>query len=125
MKKDNTMNDNAVDKMVSYLAYFSEKNKWVSDDCLGPILDYSDEIDNFMKDFYDTKFWYNFKWSEWEEGREYIKNPELISELDITTLRMLLTSIMRAERFSDGVLLDNIENGVIKNILFKLKEIKE
>jgi hypothetical protein len=77
-----------------------------------------------MKDFYDTKFFYNFKWSEWEEGREYIKNPELISELDITTLRMLLTSIMRAERFSDGVLLDNIENGVIKSILHRLKELQ-
>jgi hypothetical protein len=27
--------------------------------------------------------------------------------------------------FSDGVLLDNIENGVIKNILSRLKDIKE
>ena len=68
-----------------------------------------------------------FDWMNWEEGRESLGNENFdFSKVDIITLCKFLTCIIRLDRFSEGHLVANFENGtienIIKNLSFKLKE---
>jgi hypothetical protein len=63
-----------------------------------------------------------FDWGTWDEGREILheKNPDF-EQLDAVTLCKLITAIVRNDRFCDGVLVENFENGVIPKIILSLK----
>lgn len=68
-----------------------------------------------------------FDWMNWEEGREILADENYdYSTLDIITLCKLLTCIIRLDRFSEGNLVANFENGtmqkIISNLNSKMKE---
>jgi len=63
-----------------------------------------------------------FNWLNWKEGRDILEDNESnYSQLDIETLCKLLAVILRADRFSEGYLVDCFEDGIILNILKGLK----
>ena len=129
MKVEQTqLTDESISKIIAYLPYFLEDNKfgeWSGGDKVDgviqmPHLEYSDKVIEFLKLLYGTKFLVNFDWGSWDEGRDIIGSPELIQQADLLTLRMLLTAIVRNDRFCNGALLSAIENGIIQEILNRL-----
>lgn len=63
-----------------------------------------------------------FDWMNWEKGSEILSTEDYdFSTLDIITLCKLLTCIIRLDRFSDGNLIANFENGTIEKIITTLK----
>jgi len=73
------------------------------------MLCYSEEVNEFVKDFYKSNLVYNFNWSEWQnEALNYFEKPELLKNVDIEIIRKLLTLHVRKERFCEGHLIDKI-----------------
>jgi len=65
-----------------------------------------------------------FDWPEWEEGIKMLKDKDAdFSNLDLTTLVKLLTTAVRADRFSMGLLMSKFSDGTILNILYRLRAV--
>lgn len=124
------INKKDIEILLQYIPYFSENHKFAEwkggeKDKNGiislPYLVYSDEVTKFIKLLYKTSFIVQFNWSKWEEGKKIINDKNLIDQVDFLTLRMLMTLILRSERFIEGNLLGYIEDGTILRILKRLK----
>ena len=83
-----------------------------------PYWDWSEITQKFVKVMYDLNLVINFDWMEWKEGSTMLQNenPDF-STIDSVTLCKLLTTIIRADRFNDGFLIGNFENGNILKIV--------
>lgn len=66
---------------------------------------------------YDNGFITDFDWTKWEPAEEIFKNHKLIKSLELLDIEFLLTTIIRKERFCEGVLMNAIDNGMILSIL--------
>ena len=59
-----------------------------------------------------------FDWGEWDEGRQMAGNPEFdYDSVGIPAKCMLITAIIRNDRFCDGALISAFESGLILRIL--------
>ncbi len=74
----------------------------------------------------ELKLEIDFDWMAWAEGKTMLDNKNQDFDfLDLLSLCKLLTRIIRAERFNDGYLVDNLENGNILKILKAIKRNRE
>jgi hypothetical protein len=82
----------------------------------------SEIVEEFRTLYYEMELHVPFDWSTWEEGKQIISDPETdFSQLDLLTLLKLLTAVLRSDHFSEGVLVEYFENGVMGKILKALK----
>ena len=87
-----------------------------------PFWDWTEITTRTVKVIYDLKLVLNFDWSKWEEGKTILQNKQPdFNKLDSVTLCKLLTTIIRADRFNDGILVSNFEDGNILKIIKALK----
>ncbi|MBN2699158.1 MAG: hypothetical protein JXR52_10055 [Bacteroidales bacterium] len=78
----------------------------------------SEIIYKFQEIFYDISIMVGFDWGSWEEGKEMINNKDFdYGTLDIPTKCKIITTIVRANRFSEGFLVRCFENGLVLNVL--------
>jgi Family of unknown function (DUF6508) len=83
-----------------------------------PYLDDTEVVDDVLEKIYELQLLPVFDWTSWEEGKSLINNhANDYTHLDTITLCKLLTTIIRADKFNDGFLVMNFENGVIPKIL--------
>jgi hypothetical protein len=80
-------------------------------------------VDEFLSIMYDENLIINFDWPSWEEGKRIMSQGNFIG-LDSFTLMKLLTAIVRSDRFNEGNLVANFENGNILKILQELENSK-
>jgi len=120
--------------LLDYISYFSnEENEfykvfpWKKENNVikvGGFL-YSTTTKEFMKKVTETGFIFIGDYKDWTEGISYdidtIKN--IIALSDIERLRKILTYYIRHERFHDGIFASAIKDGIILNILMRLKDI--
>ena len=67
-----------------------------------------------------------FDWPAWkEEAQTLMENPDALAKADLPTLRKLVTTHVRAERFNEGHLASQFKSGHLLAILQRLKEIRE
>jgi hypothetical protein len=67
-----------------------------------------------------------FDWPAWkEEATTLMENPDALRKADLPTLRKLITTHLRAERFNEGHLAAQFENGHLLGILERLREIRD
>lgn len=81
---------------------------------------------DFVQALYDQQVVFSFDWTSWqEEARRYVSDPEALETADALTLRKLLTTHVRKDRFVEGHFVGMLECGHITAILRRLKEIRE
>jgi hypothetical protein len=86
---------------------------------------WSVELRMFHRAVFDNGFVYPFDWGSWQErAEELIDNPSLLAEADLQTLRMLLTTHIRKERFCEGHLPMMIRTGHMTALLERLRELR-
>ena len=86
----------------------------------------TDIIREFVNIVNELKLEIDFDWMAWAEGKTMLDNKNQDFDcLDLLSLCKLLTRIIRAERFNDGYLVDNFENGNILKILKAIKRNRE
>ena len=87
---------------------------------------YSPEVDAFVAALYAQDLLLVFDWPSWRaEAQRYLSQPEALETADLTTLRKLLTTHVRADRFSEGHLAGVLQSGHITAILRRLKAIRD
>ncbi|MHB2018685.1 MAG: DUF6508 domain-containing protein [Candidatus Xenobia bacterium] len=89
-----------------------------------PYLRYHDTVNRFVAALYEHG-WVDptFNWTAWHGARQYVFDPELLKQADVETLRRLLTTHVRQERFVEGHLANLFDQGYIVAILRRLREL--
>lgn len=66
----------------------------------------------------------DFNWGAWQdEARRILASPETIALADMQTIRQLLTTLVRAEKFASGALAEAVRDKSLLNILRRLGEL--
>ncbi|PWN06734.1 DUF6508 domain-containing protein [Rhodohalobacter mucosus] len=77
-----------------------------------------DVVTEFLEAVYTIPIINDFNWGGWDEGRAMASNRNFdYDTVDIPTKCMLITAIVRNDRFCDGALVDTFEDGTILRIL--------
>lgn len=69
-----------------------------------------------------------FDWPEWSKSAEaegFLANHNTIDTATPQQLERLITAIVRSDRFSEGFLLENLQNGVVLLIARRATALKE
>lgn len=79
----------------------------------------------FVRTLYDQDVIIGFDWPAWKQsrGRELYDDPRELASADLDDLRRMLTTLVRQDRFVEGLLLAEIENGFVTRILERVAEI--
>ena len=79
-------------------------------------------VQRFQSTVYEIGIILDFDWAHWDEGKKILANPKTdFNKLDIKTLCMLITTIVRNDRFCEGSLVDAFEDGTMLRLLKALK----
>jgi hypothetical protein len=105
-----------------YITCFSKEDEvfgeWIIRDKQMPFLKYSSMVSIFVEEFYDSELID----TDYNNTLEKFDIEDQNSWDELWKLRAMLTYIIRSERFGEGIILKNIENGTLLHILRKLKE---
>jgi hypothetical protein len=112
-----------IDAILEYLPIFEDPSF-----CAWKVKDYqyNSKVDSFMRDLHDHGITFPFDWLSWQdEAVRLHKNRDLISKTDLLSLRKLLTTHLRKDRYSGGHFAQMVQAGHITAILRRLKQIRD
>ncbi len=110
------LNAERIGKVLSYLPAIRENPVRFAD---------GHDFLSFIDSLYAAELVSDFDWMAWAgEAQCYIDAPELIGNLDIATIRKLITGHVRNDRFCGNHLRSMLENGHIAAILERLSEVE-
>jgi hypothetical protein len=117
-----------LDAILSFLPTLSQPDfvfgEWKTPSGQFPHYFFSPETLQFLKAL--DKLIVVFDWNVWhEEAARYMEHPAALAKADLLTLRKLITTHVRAERFTEGHLAAQYKNGHLVAILEQLKKIRE
>ncbi len=89
--------------------------------------DHSPEVSDFIHACYQHNLMIvGFDWPSWqEEAWRYCREAQALQGADLLTLRRLITTHVRKDRFVGGHMVGMLESGHITAILRRLKEIRQ
>lgn len=116
-----------VHKLLKFLDFFQSLDATNNKEEKRDLLD-REEIQEFYNVLCNTGFIIVFDWKNWLNQNEIFKNiandiEEHLKKADITTLRKLMTSYIRGDRYNDGLFNEVILHGHITKILTRLSEL--
>jgi ADP-ribosyl-[dinitrogen reductase] hydrolase len=97
--------------------------EWIAQEGHLPYFSYTSEVLDFIRTLSGNGFVQPFDWMKWREGVQLVNNPALLSKSNLQTLRKLLTTHVRADRFTEGHLAAMFETGHLTMILKRMAEI--
>lgn len=115
----------ALNRLLHFLDFFQGLDAVASEEEIRNRLE-CDEVEEFYNALCDTGFLIVFDWKSWLNENEVYKNldndiEEYIMKADLITLRKLMTSYIRGDRFTEGLFNRVILNGHITKILTRLR----
>jgi O-acetyl-ADP-ribose deacetylase len=118
-----------LDTVLAYLPVFEQEGhqfgEWVVDEGHLPWYRYSEEVKGFFASLHREGVVLPFDWPGWkQEAERYLFNPDALQSADLLTLRKLLFTHIRADRFTEGHLASVLESGHMLAILRRLKQIR-
>lgn len=80
-------------------------------------------VSKFLEVVYEIPIVVRFDWGSWDEGREIARNPNFnFDTIDLMAKCMLITAIVRNDRFCEGALVSAFQTGLILKILKSIKK---
>ncbi|WP_242615153.1 DUF6508 domain-containing protein [Paenibacillus solani] len=118
-----------MDRLLSYLDYFQDLDSVFGYEANGYMCQ-SQEVRNFCTTLDDVGFLQVFNWHEWLAQHEVYKDLDhpiasSIMNADLDTLRKLMTSYIRGDRFNEGLFIEVCRKGHIASILLRLRELRD
>jgi Family of unknown function (DUF6508) len=128
MKEAQPISKDQIKAIVRFLPIFKSEGfqfgHWTSEKGVFPYFTLSREANAFYKALYDNGWIIPFDWVSWQdEAVQYVNDTSLLEEADLETLRRLLTTHVRKDRFCDGHLDCMFECGHITAILQRLQQL--
>lgn len=119
-----------LDDVLAYIPCFEDEQSHFYDLQTEPLTmdpySYSPKVEEFVGTLGRAGFIVPFDWPAWQsEAARYEADPSLLDSAGVPTLRKLLTTYVRADRFNSGYLAYEIERGQILAILRRLKAIRD
>lgn len=120
-----------LDAILAYLPTFEQPGfsagTWSSAEGQIPCWSNSAEVEALLDTLYRERFLVNFDWVAWSgEAQRYIAGgDEALASADLTTLRMLLSAHIRADRFIECTIGSLAAEGHITAVLRRLKQIRD
>ncbi|MBD8497307.1 DUF6508 domain-containing protein [Paenibacillus arenosi] len=124
---DADLSQTEINRLLMYLDYFQNQNTFTVQkngyECE------NETIMEFRKALTETRFLIVFNWIDWLNEHEIYKDTSRdvvipIRNADMETLRKLMTSYIRGDRFNEGLFIDVIKKGVVAAILERVKELQ-
>ena len=117
-----------LDAILRFLPIFEQPGvvfgEWCSPQGHVPYYSMTSETMDFFRTIQPLLF--SFNWPSWQtEAKKYVADPQALATADLLTLRKLLTTHVRMDRFVEGHLGGMLESGHVTAILRRLKEIRE
>jgi len=102
---------------------------WAGGGQLGPnhyatrYVAFSEDIERFITCLYDTDIVAGTDWTTWlrEGGEAFYVEPDRLAEATLEQCRMLLIAHVRADRFSEGHLLETLRSGHLVQLLQRIR----
>lgn len=91
-----------------------------------PWFEPSGEADRFVKVAYDYGFVRDFDWMEWRQTDEAIAlrdDPSALSTASEGDLAMLITALVRSDRFCEGALEAAFDSGLLTRIVERARQL--
>lgn len=91
-----------------------------------PYVAYSQATIRFVEEMYEVGWVFSFDWPRWSaspDGKRLLSGPEAIASASAVDLARVITTIVRADRFSDGALADAFERGMLTAIARRAGEL--
>lgn len=130
MSYDGVISNEEINELLNYLGFFQDSKSIFFKEKNGYQLE-SQEVRSFREKINDTGFLLVFDWIQWIDDNKIYKDldnsniHEKIMSADLVTLRKLMTSYIRGDRFNEGLFIAVILKGHITKILLRLKELKD
>lgn len=97
-----------------------QKGTGTADDPLTmPYFEPSDLLDRFMSMAYNVGWVKNFDWMKWSRGaeaRRLMQDNAALASATVDQIARVITTIVRADRFSDGELARSFESGTLRTL---------
>lgn len=98
---------------------------WHTEEGMMPLFVFSDEARAFQKALHENGWIVPFDWPDWQdEAAKLVDSPDPMASADIETIRKLLTTHVRKERFCEGHLNVMHKRGHLCAILRRLAELR-
>ena len=129
MKEAQPISNDHIKAIVRFLPIFTSEGfqfgHWTSEKGYFPYFTLSPEAHAFYKALYDNGWIVLFDWGSWQdEAVRYVNEETLLEEADLETLRKLLTTHVRKERFCEGHLDCMFACGHLTAILRRLQQLE-
>ncbi len=116
-----------IDKLLEFLPYFEDKSNIFSTevDCW---TEYPERVDNFLRALQKENFTVHFpEYKRREDIYSFIDRTIPLSEANLDDIASIFKIMMAGERIrmGGGYIADLIENGLVLDILKRLKEIRD
>jgi hypothetical protein len=86
----------------------------------------SSQVNDFVQTLYQQGIIIVFDWTSWREQAQcYQADPGSLAQADLLTLRKLLTTHVRSDRFLEGHLASVLESGLVTAILERMQQLRD
>ena len=118
-----------IDALLRFLPGFeatdAQHGEWRSEDGVMPYRVASEAVSGFLDALYGNGWVEPFDWGAWQDAAaRYVESPDMVAQADMDTIRKLLTTHARNDRFCEGHLVAMIECGHIAACLRRLRELR-
>lgn len=89
----------------------------VDDPLTMPYFDASDLLNRFVDMVYNAGWIQDFDWMEWSRGseaRRLMRDSKALSDATVDQIANVITTLVRADRFSEGTLARSFETGTLR-----------
>ncbi|WP_334076646.1 DUF6508 domain-containing protein [Paenibacillus sanfengchensis] len=129
MSQQKELTKQEIESLISFLDYFQNTDNTFYEVVNGYYRE-SPEVRRFREELDRTGFLIVFNWHEWLAEHKVFTDlakpiEEPVRSADLDTLRKLMTSYIRGDRYNEGLFIQAILNGHITCILLRLKALKD
>jgi len=118
-----------MDAILRFLPIFERQThfgEWVTPEGQFPYFSYDAAVSEFVGLLGEHEIMVVFDWPSWSDtAKQYEADSHALATADLLTLRKLLTTHVRADRFTEGHLASVLESGHLTAILRRLKQIRD
>ena len=117
-----------IDLFLDFLPYLKSKDssfyELVDEAPQFPYYVYSPEIVDLIT-LINQQNMFHFDWVQWSsEASNYLEDPLQLENANLTTVMNLLFTMVRAERFTEGLMGEMVDKGIVLKLLLRLEKIR-
>ena len=117
------MDTESIDQLLKFLPRFAAGDFATASEQYQSTGRYMEPVNDLIQAIGSSGLLLQFDWTAWKDGALYARDPSLLKTADLETVRRVLTTIVRQDRFVGGLMPRVCSNGTMKELLERLAEL--